>query len=274
MDEPVRALAAVLLPLEQIDLPAPVGAEDAGVVVGHVGLPYVFNEQVDVPGFGSTRALCAYQKGTLGPAANGQKWNFKSEANSSSLKVLLTYIYSCTYGNFTDAGDAVGLEHWSQYWSDIWFLVAQAMSWYYEHGIIIDVNSNKEGFIEQTAEEFVAAMKLYHETYGQSSWITDWNKIGTHSIIDSSDGGKTGYSAYDYIATGVNMVLEQLFLTFTLGVGINVPGMPFAVRPLGRIPPLPKMVVDLRHTASSGLPLLALVGLKSGPWAHFMCLGG
>ena len=174
-----------------------------------MGLPYVFNEQVDVPGFGSTRALCAYQKGTLGPAANGQKWNFKSEANSSSLTVLLTYIYSCTYGNFTDAGDAVGLEHWSQYWSDIWFLVAQAMSWYYEHGIIIDVNSNKEGFIEQAAEEFVAAMKLYHETYGQSSWITDWNKIGTHSIIDSSDGGKTGYSAYDYIATGVNMVLEH-----------------------------------------------------------------
>ena len=181
----------------------------ASSTINNVGLPYVFNEQVDVPGFGSTRALCAYQKGTLGPAANGQKWNFKSEANSASLKVLLTYIYSCTYGNFTDAGDAVGLEHWSQYWSDIWFLVAQAMSWYYEHGIIIDVNSNKEGFIEQAAEEFVAAMKLYHETYGQSSWITDWNKIGTHSIIDSSDGGKTGYSAYDYIATGVNMVLEH-----------------------------------------------------------------
>ncbi len=83
------------------------------------------------------------------------------------------------------------------------------MSWYYEHGIIIDVNSNREGFIEQAAEEFVAAMKLYHETYGQSSWIKDWSKIGTHSIIDSSDGGKTGYSAYDYIATGVNMVLEH-----------------------------------------------------------------
>ena len=52
-------------------------------------------------------------------------------------------------------------------------------------------------------------MKLYHETYGQSSWIKDWSKIGTHSIIDSSDGGKTGNSAYDYIATGVNMVLEH-----------------------------------------------------------------
>ena len=181
----------------------------ASSTINNVGLPYVFNEQVDVPGFGATRALCAYQRGTLGPGANGQRWNFKNEVNSASLKVLLTYVYSHTYGSFTDSGNAVGLEHWNQYWSDIWFLVAQAMSWYYEHGIILDVSSNREGFIEQAAEEFVAAMRLYHETYGQSSWIKDWSKIGTHSIIDSSDGGKTGYSAYDYIKTGVDLVLNH-----------------------------------------------------------------
>ena len=33
--------------------------------------------------------------------------------------------------------------------------------------------------------------------------------IDIHSIIDSSDGGKTGNSAYDYIATGVNLVLDH-----------------------------------------------------------------
>ena len=153
----------------------------ASSTINNVGLPYVFNEQVDVPGFGSTRALCAYQRGTLGPGANGQRWNFKNEVNSASLKVLLTYVYSHTYGNFTDSGDAVGLEHWNQYWSDIWFLVAQAMSWYYEHGIILDVNSNREGYIEQVSEEFVSAMRLYHETYGQSSWIKDWSKMETHN---------------------------------------------------------------------------------------------
>ena len=183
--------------------------EAASSVINNIGLPYVFDEQVEVPGYGSTRALCAYQKGTLGPAANGQKWNFKEEVNSSSLKVLLTYIYAHTYGNFTDTGSALGLEHWGQYWSDIWFMVAQAMSWYYEHGIILDVNSNREGFIEQCAEEFVAAMKLYHRKYGQSSFITDWDAINTHSIIDSADGGLTGNSAYDYIATGVNIVLDH-----------------------------------------------------------------
>lgn len=181
----------------------------ASSTINNVGLPYVFNEQVDVPGYGTTRALCAYQRGTLGPAANGQKWNFKNEVNSTSLKVLLTYIYSHTYGDFEDAGNAIGLEHWNQYWSNIWFLVAQAMSWYYEHGIIIDINSNKEGFIERCAEEFVAAMKLYHQTYGQSSWITNWNAIDTHSIIDSTDGGVTGNSAYDYVSVGVNLVLEH-----------------------------------------------------------------
>ena len=181
----------------------------ASSAINNVGLPYVFNEQVDVPGFGPTRALCAYQRGTLGPAANGQKWNFKNEVDNASLKVLLTYIYSCTYGDFTAAGDARGLEHWGQYWSDIWFLVAQAGSWLYEHGVILDVNSNREGFIEQMAEEFVAAMKLYHRTYGQSSWIKDWDAINTHSIIDSNDGGKTGNSAYDYVATGVNLVLDH-----------------------------------------------------------------
>ena len=181
----------------------------ASSTINNVGLPYVFNEQVDVPGYGSTRALCAYQKGTLGPAANGQRWNFKEEVSSASLNVLLTYIYSHTYGDFTDAGSAIGLEHWNSYWSAIWFMVGQAMSWYYEHGILIDINSNKEGFIEQASEEFVAAMRLYHDTYGQSSFIKDWSKIGTHSIIDSSDGGKTGNSAYDYISAGVNLVLDH-----------------------------------------------------------------
>ena len=181
----------------------------ASSAINNVGLPYVFDEQVEVPGYGTTRALCAYQKGTLGPAANGQKWNYKNEVDNASLKVLLTYIYSHTYGNFTDAGNAVGLEHWNQYWSDIWFMVAQAGSWLYEHGTILDVNSNREGFIEQMAEEFVAAMKLYHDTYGQSSFITNWSSIGTHSIIDSADGGATGYSAYDYVATGVNLVLDH-----------------------------------------------------------------
>ena len=181
----------------------------ASSVINNVGLPYVFDEQVDVPDFGPTRALCAYQKGTLGPGANGQKWNFKEEVNNASLRVLLTYVYSHTYGNFTDAGNARGLEHWNNYWSDIWYMVAQAMSWYYEHGIIKDVNSDREGFKEQCAEEFIAAMRLYHDTYGQSSFITDWSKIGTHSIIDSADGGKTGNSAYDYISAGVNLVLDH-----------------------------------------------------------------
>jgi len=95
------------------------------------------------------------------------------------MKVLLTFIYSSTYGDFTEAGDARGLEHWNQYWSDIWFLVAQAMSWYYEHGIIKDINSDREGFYEQASEEFVAAMRLYHDTYGQSSWITNWDAMET-----------------------------------------------------------------------------------------------
>ena len=136
-------------------------------------------------------------------------WNFSTEVNNASLKVLLTYIYSHTYGNFTDAGNARGLETWDSYWSAIWFLVAQAMSWYYEHGIILDVSSNREGFIEQASEEFVDAMRLYHDTYGQSSFITDWSKVGTHTIIDSTDGGATGNSAYDYISTGVNLVLDH-----------------------------------------------------------------
>ena len=88
-------------------------------------------------------------------------------------------------------------------------MVAQAMSWYYEHGILKDVNTDREGFINQAAEEFVAAMRLYHDTYGQSSFIKDWSKIDIHSIIDSADGGKTGNSAYDYINAGVKLMQEH-----------------------------------------------------------------
>ena len=185
----------------------------ASSAINNVGLPYVFNEQVSVPGLDAPiRALCAYQKGTLGPAANGQKWNYKSEVDNASLNVLLTYIYSHTYGDFTDAGNAVGLEHWGEYWSDIWFLVAQAGSWLYEHGAILDVNSNREGFIEQMAEEFVAAMKLYHRTYGQSSWIKDWDAINTHSIIDSNDGGKTGNGEQSVITVRFDNMPDGLLL--------------------------------------------------------------
>ena len=49
---------------------------------------------MDVPSFGATRALCAYQKGTLGNGANGQRWNFKTEVTHLSLKALLTWVYA------------------------------------------------------------------------------------------------------------------------------------------------------------------------------------
>jgi len=98
----------------------PVRYKAASDTINKAGLPYVFDEQVNVPGLDApVRALCAYHKGTFGPGANGQKWNFKNETDNASLKVLLTYIYSHTYGDFTDAGNARGLEHWGEYWSDI-----------------------------------------------------------------------------------------------------------------------------------------------------------
>ena len=91
----------------------------ASSTINNIGLPYVFDEQVTVPGLDApVRALCAYQRGTLGPGANGQKWNYKEEVSSASLKVLLTYVYAHTYGNFTEAGNAIGLEHWNNYWSE------------------------------------------------------------------------------------------------------------------------------------------------------------
>jgi len=49
----------------------------ASSVINNVGLPFVFDEQVDVPGHGTTRALCAYQKGTLGPAATARSGTSK-----------------------------------------------------------------------------------------------------------------------------------------------------------------------------------------------------
>lgn len=104
----------------------PVRYRAASETINNNGLPYVFDEQVTVPGLDAPiRALCAYQKGTLGSGANGQKWNFKTEVTDPSLKTLLTYVYAHTYGNFTDAGNARGLETWGSYWSDIWFMVAQ-----------------------------------------------------------------------------------------------------------------------------------------------------
>ena len=120
----VLALVCVLgvLPLSAF---AATGLSSAPGSITNNGLPYVFDEQVTVPGLDApTRALCAYHKGTLGSGANGQRWNFKTEVTNSSLVTLLTYVYAHTYGNFTDAGNARGLETWGSYWSDIWFMVA------------------------------------------------------------------------------------------------------------------------------------------------------
>ena len=66
----------------------------------------------------------------------------------------------------------------------------------------------------------------------------------------------------------------QLFLTFGLGAGIDATGVDFPIRPLGGELPLPKVVVDLRHTACPRFANLALVGFKRGLWGWAGRFGG
>ena len=188
----------------------PVRYKSASDTINAEGLPFVFDEQVTVPGLDApVRALCAYHNGSLGSAANGQKWNFKNEVTDPSLKALLTWVHSCTYGNFTDAGNARGLETWGPLWSDVWFVVSQAMTWYYEYGLIINCDTDREGFIRQASEEMLAAFKMFHDTWNSTAWITDWDNVDIYTIIDSNDNGVTGNSSYDYISTGINLVLDH-----------------------------------------------------------------
>ena len=141
----------------------------ASSAINSIGLPYVFNEQVNIPGYGPGRALCAYQLGTLGSGANGQKWDFEQEVTHPSLVSVLTFVYSYTNGTFTDAGTAIGMGAWNEPWANLWFMVAQAMSWLHEHGVLIDYNVDRNGFLNQLAAEFLAAYKMYHDVYG---WAT------------------------------------------------------------------------------------------------------
>ena len=188
---------------------SPVRYRAANSTVNSHGIPYVFDVQMNVPGYGTARALCARQSGTLGGRANGQRWNFQKEITHPSLKLLLTYIYSSTYGEFTDAGKAAGMETWGPLWSNCWFVVAQALTWCNEHGVLIDYSADKEGFIKQASAEMLAAFKMFDSVWNSSPWITNWNTVDIYTIIDSNDGGLTGYSAYDYIATGVRVMLEH-----------------------------------------------------------------
>ncbi len=184
--------------------------QSASSTINNAGRAHVFDAQVSVPGLsGTTRALCSHHIGTLGSQANGQKWNYRQTVDNASLKVLLTYVYSHTNGNFTDAGKARGLETWGEFWSDLWYITAQTMTWYWEYGLIKDVTTDREGFIEQASEEMITSFKVIHDVWNFSPWIKDWDSITIHSIIDSSDGGKTGNSAYDYIKTGVDLVLDH-----------------------------------------------------------------
>ena len=184
--------------------------QSASSQINSAGRAHVFDAQVSVPGLsGTTRALCSHHIGTLGSQANGQKWNYRQTVDNASLKVLLTYVYSHTKGDFTDAGNARGLETWGEFWSDLWYITAQTMTWYWEYGLIKDVTTDREGFIEQASEEMITSFKVLHDVWDYSPWIKDWDSVTIHTIIDSNDGGKTGNSAYDYIATGVNLVLDH-----------------------------------------------------------------
>ena len=49
----------------------PVRYYSANATINSHGQPYVFDEQVNVPGYGTTRAFCSHQVGTLGREANG-----------------------------------------------------------------------------------------------------------------------------------------------------------------------------------------------------------
>ena len=184
--------------------------QSASSTINNAGRAHVFDAQVSVPGLsGTTRALCSHHIGTLGSQANGQKWNYRQTVDNASLKVLLTYVYSHTNGNFTDAGKARGLETWGEFWSDLWYITAQTMTWYWEYGLIKDVTTDREGFIEQASEEMITSFKVIHDVWNYSPWIKDWDSVTIHTIIDSRDNGKTGYSAYDYIKTGVDLVLDH-----------------------------------------------------------------
>ena len=188
----------------------PVRYVAANSAINAVGRPFVFDEQVEVPGYGTARALCAYLIGNLGSGANGQKWNFKNEVNSPSLKAILTYVNAFTNGDFTDTGSAMGFQGWgAPMWSDLWFVVSQAMTWCYEHGVLIDCTADKEGFIRQASEEMVAAFKMFHDTWNSTAWITNWDTVDIYTIIDSTDNGVTGNSSYDYVSTAINLVLDH-----------------------------------------------------------------
>ena len=66
---------------------------------------------------------------------------------------------------------------------------------------------------------------------------------------------------------GSNLLLHlpdeggQLFFTFLLGRGVDVPGHALSVNGRG-VAALPEVVVDLADTAGAGLAALALVGLE------------
>ena len=56
----------------------PVRYRAASETINSKGLPYVFDEQVTVPGLNApTRALCAYHKGTLGSGPTGKNGTSK-----------------------------------------------------------------------------------------------------------------------------------------------------------------------------------------------------
>ena len=188
---------------------SPVRYQPANSTVSSHGAAYVFDEQVNVPGYGTVRAMCAYQAGTLGGRANGQRWNFQREITHPSLKLILTFIYSHTYGDFTDAGKAAAMETWGPMWSDVWFVVAQSLTWCNQYGVLIDYSTDKEGFIKQASEEMLAAFKMFDSVWNSCPWISDWSTVDIYTIIDSGDGGLTGNSSYDYISTAVRVMLEH-----------------------------------------------------------------
>lgn len=63
--------------------------------------------------------------------------------------------------------------------------------------------------------------------------------------------------------------LRQFLLALFLAVSVDVPGHPLPVD-LGRVPPLPEVISDLRHASSTWIAVLALDRLEGGAGGLFL----
>lgn len=206
---------------------------------GSLGKCYIHEFYMNVGG--STQVgFCGDHSKEMGRSLIGHPWSSPTEITDKNVKLLLSAYYSHSNGMFTEAGEAVHMQTYTEFesvWTQGWF---QACVWLALQGELPDYESNRDGWIEAVATERMRVVNAYHDA--GYDWANHYDNIddpdeGTNWTCRSAarivlDNFLHGYYLdwsiykYDYAGSGSGSHAPGDIQSILVGIPPNEPDIP------------------------------------------------